>query len=147
MNPSSTKEARKSLFSVWVFCLLGQSKTFLSIEVSQTCGWEMWFLWVWICYWYCVHHLESDPQVCERVDKKGCALPGNTVEGVLCIQVGGIWLVMVIVIVRQQEVSKLQGHLRPVICNTIHSCFQKEIFNVFHHYSPFLPAHCTVRQV
>lgn len=37
---------------------------------------------------------------------------------------------VVTVIVRQQEVSKLQGHLCPVICNAIHSCFQKELFNV-----------------
>lgn len=51
---------------------------------------------------------------------------------VLCVQVGGIWLEVVTVIVRQHEVSKLQGHLCPVICNTIHSCFQKEILNVLH---------------
>lgn len=92
----------------------------------------MRFLWLWICYWCHVGHLESDSQVCERIAKKGCALPGNTVKGVLCIEVGGIWLVVVTAIVRQQEVSKLQGHLCPVICNTIHSCFQKEIFNVLH---------------
>lgn len=53
-------------------------------------------------------------------------------KGVLCIQVGEIWLVVVTVIVRQQEVFKLQGHLCPVICNSIHSCFQKEILNVLH---------------
>lgn len=39
---------------------------------------------------------------------------------------------VVTVIVRQWEVSKLQGHLRPVVCNTIHACFQKEIVNVLH---------------
>lgn len=53
-------------------------------------------------------------------------------EGLLCIQVGGIWLEVVTVIVGQQEVSKLQGHLHPVTCNTVHSCFQKEIFNVLY---------------
>lgn len=36
---------------------------------------------------------------------------------------------MMTVIVKQQEMSKLQGHLCPVIYNTIHSCFHKEIFN------------------
>lgn len=73
--------------------------------------------------------LESDLQVCKSIAKKGCVLPGSTTEGVLHRHVGGIWLVMMTAIMRQQEVSKLQGHLCPVIYNTIHSCFHTEILS------------------
>lgn len=65
------------------------------------------------------------------------------------MHVGGIWLVMMTVVVRQQEVSKLQGHYVLLFTKSFIPAFIRKylVSHLPRHFNPLLPAYCMFRSV